>query len=152
MSREYTEQQIKNALKQSGGHPGKARQQIIAKTYEDHKLLLGLTQGHLTGIVSLWVNRVITKMAKEPEPVPEEPETLDMEPDTFGKAILSAMQDGKGSEFGLEAGAPRAGKKQASKSHIDTMKFLAQQSKTAQTAKDAEAQEDSAETKDDHSE
>lgn len=132
MSREYAEQLIKNALKRAGGHPGKARQEIIAKTYEDHKLLLGLTQGHLTGIVSLWVNRVITKMAKEPDPVPEKPTGLDMEEDTFGKAILSAMQGSDAGEFGLETGASRSGKRQASKSHIDTMKFLAQQSKTAQ--------------------
>ena len=129
MSREYAEEQIRKALQETGGHPGKTRQKIIGQAMQDHKLLLGLTQGHLTGVVSLWVNRVITKLSRKPDPVPEQPEPLDMAENTFGKAILEAMEKGSGTTFGLEGGVSSGRRKAASKKHMDTMRFIARQSR-----------------------
>ena len=126
MSREYTEKQIRAALKKAQGNPARAQQHVIAQAMQDPKLLLGLTQGHLTGIVSLWINRVITKMNREPEVVPDEPELLDMTPASFGKEILSAMEKGDVAKFGEESSAPMPGRKKASRNHIDAIHKLAQ--------------------------
>ena len=65
MSREYAEKRIKDALKQARGNATKARQQIIAWTNEDPKLLQALAQPHLTGIVAHAINRVIYKQETE---------------------------------------------------------------------------------------
>ena len=127
MSREYVEERIRAALKATNGHPLKAQQRIIAEVSQDHRLLLGLTQGHLSGIVALWVNRILSRTqrgAAEPPP-PETPKTLDMAPETFGKEILQALQ-GKGTPmFGQETYAARPGHKQASQAHINAIKSMA---------------------------
>ncbi len=50
MSRDYAESRIREALKLTKGNPTKARQQVIAWAVEDQRLLLGLTQPHLTAL------------------------------------------------------------------------------------------------------
>lgn len=126
MSREYVEERIRAALKAAKGHPLKARQRIIAEAAQDQRLLMGLTQGHLTGIVALWVNRVVKKPLPEEEtPPPAFPETLDMAPNTFGKEILQALESGRASTFGQELYGARPGRKQASQAHINAIKAMA---------------------------
>ena len=125
MSQEYVEGRIKEALKQSKGNPTKARQKVIAWTVEDPKLLLALARPHLTGIVAHAINRVIYRKSEEQQPVPESPEVLDMEPETFGKEILSALQSDNTPRFGLEHNAPSAKRVKASKSHIEAMRQIA---------------------------
>lgn len=49
----------------------KAQQKIIAEAMQDHRLLLSLTQGHLTGIAALWINRVVTRQGDDDFSVPE---------------------------------------------------------------------------------
>lgn len=139
MSREYAEGRIKEALKLSKGNPTKARQRVIAWTFEDPKLLQALARPHLTGIVAHAVNRVIyQKDLDEPE-TPEVPEALDMAPETFGKEILSALQNTDTPMFGQESYAPRAPRGQASKSHIDAIKHIASKS-TPPTRKQDDAE------------
>ena len=129
MSREYAEGRIREALKQSKGNPTKARQRIIAWTYEDPKLLQALAQPHLTGIVAHAVSRVIYKQ-ELPEPeAPEMPASLDMEPETFGQEILAALQSNDTAMFGMEQNAPQPRRGQASKSHIEAIKKIAGKSK-----------------------
>ena len=59
MSLEYAERRIIKALEAAKGNPTRARQQIIAWSHDDPKLLLALARPHLTGIVAHAVNRVI---------------------------------------------------------------------------------------------
>lgn len=129
MSREYAESRIREALKQSRGNATKARQQVIAWSYEDPRLLLALSQPHLTGIVAHAVNRVIEhpEGALVDEDVPPTPQTLDMAPNTFGREILRALSGAGTAIFGHESGSPAlAGRrKKASQSHIDAMKKIA---------------------------
>lgn len=131
MSREYAEQRIREALKLAKGNPTKARQQIIAWTYEDTKLLQALSRPHLTGIVAHAVNRVIhhQHMEEEAQPIPEAPQPLNMPPETFGAEILRALQNEGTAKFGREAAAPVPRRKQASQSHIDAMKAMASKKK-----------------------
>lgn len=128
MSREYAEKRIREALKQAKGNPTKARQQIIAWTFEDSKLLQALAQPHLTGIVAHAVNRVIHHQGIEEEQgheIPAAPQPLDMTPQTFGQEIFQALQSSNTAQFGREGTAPPIKRKQASQSHIDAMKRIA---------------------------
>ncbi|MCB9988815.1 MAG: hypothetical protein H6868_05700 [Rhodospirillales bacterium] len=127
MSREYVEERIRAALKATKGHPLKAQQRIIAEVAQDHRLLLGLTQGHLTGIVALWVNRILSRPQRDAAdaPPPAAPKSLDMAPETFGKEILQALQGKATPQFGQESYAARPGHKQASQAHINAIKSMA---------------------------
>lgn len=129
MSREYAESRIQEALKLSKGNPTKARQRIIAWTFEDPKLLQALARPHLSGIVAHAVSRVIYKQELEPQEVPDEPEALDLPPETFGAEILAALQSGNTARFGQEGNAPQTRRGQASKSHIEALKKIASKGK-----------------------
>ncbi|HEY8191361.1 MAG TPA: hypothetical protein VIG74_02965 [Alphaproteobacteria bacterium] len=131
MNREYAEQRIREALKLAKGNPTKARQQIIAWTYEDTKLLQALSRPHLTGIVAHAVNRVIhhEHMEEHAPEIPEVPQPLNMPPETFGAEILRALQNESTTKFGRETAAPAPRRKQASQSHIDAMKAMASKKK-----------------------
>lgn len=132
MSREYVENRIKEALKLSKGNPTKARQQIIAWTFEDTKLLHGLARPHLTGIVAHAVNRVIyhQHMEEDAPEIPETPQPVNMEPATFGAQILKALQSENTATFGRESAAPLPPRrKQASQSHIEALKAMASKKK-----------------------
>ena len=130
MSREYAEERIRKALESCKGHTLKTQQKIIAEAMQDHRLLLSLTQGHLTGIVALWVNRVITKQHAEEPIVPDIPEAMDMAPESFGKEILHIMQSQNTAMFGTESSAPPVSKKQASQRHIDALRQIASKKNT----------------------
>lgn len=131
MSREYAEKRIKDALKQARGNATKARQQIIAWTNEDPKLLQALAQPHLTGIVAHAINRVVYKQEAEElhDDAPETPRGLDMPPDTFGREILKALASDNTAMFGRDTGAAPVGRRQASQSHIDALKQIASKGK-----------------------
>ena len=133
MSREYAENRIKDALKQAEGNPTKARQQVIAWTYEDTKLLHALAFPHLTGIVAHAVNRVIHRLdieeGQKDEVLPEMPEALDMAPGTFGEEILRALDDTHSVLFGREGAGTPLRRKKASQSHIDALKQIASKSR-----------------------
>lgn len=131
MSREYAESRIKEALKLAKGNPARARQQVIAWTYEDTKLLHALARPHLTGIVAHAVNRVIhhQNMEEEAPEVPEKPQPLNMDAGTFGAQILKALQSDTTAQFGRENAAPAPRRKQASQSHIDALKAMASKGK-----------------------
>ena len=131
MSREYAEKRIREALELCKGNPTRARQQVIAWTFEDPKLLQALAQPHLTGIVAHAVGRVIN-MGDEDEGetgAPEMPRALDMTPDTFGKEILSILQSQNTATFGREGAAPPVRRKQASQRHVDALKQIAKKNK-----------------------
>lgn len=125
MSREYAESRIREALKLSKGNPTRARQRIIAWTFEDPKLLQALARPHLSGIVAHAIARVVHKQELDDPETPDMPEALDMEPETFGKEILAALQSRNTATFGQENSVPPARRPQASKSHIDALKHIA---------------------------
>ena len=131
MSREYAENRIREALKLSKGNPTKARQQIIAWTFEDTKLLHALARPHLTGIVAHAVNRVIYHQhtEEEAEEIPETPQPINLEPATFGAQILKALQSENTATFGREQAAAPVRRKQASQSHIEALKAMASKKK-----------------------
>ena len=133
MSRDYAESRIREALRLSRGNPTKARAQIIAWAGEDQRLLMGLAQPHLTGIVAHAVNRVIylqsMEETAEQEPIPARPQPLNMPPDTFGRQILSALSSGSTAVFGQDRGVTSHPKK-ASQSHIDAIKQMASKNST----------------------
>jgi len=127
MSREYAEDRIREALKLAKGNATKARQQIIAWTATDARLLQALAKPHLTGIVAHAIDRVIYHQATgdESEEIPATPRPLNMEPDTFGKEILKALQSSDTARFGQEGAVPSTKRPKASQSHIDAMKKIA---------------------------
>lgn len=130
MSREYAEKRIREALRLAKGNATKARQQIVAWTNDDPKLLMALTKPHLTGIVAHAINRVLTRMesgADEPEEIPETPTTLNMPPETFGQEIMQILKNSHTVTFGHESssGAPAGHRGQASQRHIDALNKIA---------------------------
>ena len=91
MSREYADKRIREALRLAKGNVTKARQQIMAWTNEDPKLLQALTKPHLTGIAAHAINRVVSSMESgmdETDEVPDIPAPLNMPPETFGQEIM----------------------------------------------------------------
>ncbi len=128
MSREYAESRIREALKLAKGNPTKARQRVIAWTFEDPKLLQALARPHLSGIVAHAINRAISRQDLEEVEAPDEPEKLNMAPETFGAEILAALQSGNTARFGQEGNAPQGRRGQASKSHIEALKKIASKS------------------------
>ena len=126
MSLEYAERRIIEALEAAKGNPTRARQQIIAWSHDDPKLLLALARPHLTGIVAHAVNRVIYRQnLQADDTVSENPQKLDMAPETFGQAILNSLQSNDTPRFGHEGSAAPVGRRKASKSHIEALKRMA---------------------------
>lgn len=133
MSREYAERRIREALSLHKGNATRTRQQVMAWTYEDPKLLQALAQPHLTGIIAHAVNRVIHANPLDDEPVEqvlaEQPQRLDMDPETFGQEILKALSSSSTAVFGRESSGAPTGRKKASKSHIDALRMMAERKK-----------------------
>lgn len=131
MSRDYAESRIREALRLTKGNPTKARQQVIAWAVDDQRLLLGLTQPHLTGVVAHAINRVIYRegLEQEMEEVAPTPKSLDMGPETFGKQIMNALSGRNTQIFGMDNTGPAPHPTKASQSHIDALKKLAKNSK-----------------------
>lgn len=131
MAREYVFNRIKEALRLHNGNAVKARQQIIAWTYEDAKLLHSLTRPHLTGIVAYAIDRYQRKALDDKQPTRKSFEDdLDKQPgENFGKEMLRSMVQGKPDVFGEEPLGISRGKSQASKKHEDIMRLLASKNK-----------------------
>lgn len=131
MSREYVEECIRAALKETKGHAHKAQQKIIAEAAQDQRLLLSLTRGHLTGIVALWINRILTKSEAVEDDPQDEPEHIDLSTDEFGREILKALQDSDTAMFGIEDNVARQPRKKASQNHIDALRLIARKGKSS---------------------
>ena len=132
MSMEYAEKRIEEALKQAGGHAGRARQQIVAWCYEDAKLLHALTKPHLNGIVAYNVERVQSgrHVAAKEAPTPSVPDMPDMRDEELGMEILRAVAARDAVVFGAEnTGLPQMRKGKASKQHMDAIRLIASKSK-----------------------
>ena len=125
MSREYAEDRIREALRQSGGNLSLAKQQIMAWTYEDTKLLQALARPHLNGIVAYQVERVASGRAEIEKRQPEaaaRPATSD---ESFGMDILRAVAASGAQIFGQEVYTNAVRKGRASKQHIDAIHRIA---------------------------
>lgn len=125
---DYVENKIKQALKLTRGHAGKARQQVIAWTYEDNKLLHALARPHLTGIVAHAIGRVMNQK-DEPEPIPE-PVIEQDGGEEFGMEILKSIAGDKSAHFGMESAAPPIKRSSASQRHIDAIQAMISKSKS----------------------
>ncbi len=132
MSREYAERRIREALKLTNGNATKARQQIIAWTYDDSKLLHALTMPHMTGIVAHAIGRVLS-MGEEAEipPIPDvkSVNASDADSKAFGMEILKAIALGHPTQFGQESASVPIKKQAASQQHIDAIKQMVSKSK-----------------------
>lgn len=128
MFKEYVENKIRDALKKNGGNALKARQQIIAWTYEDAKLLHALTRPHLNGIVAYQVERILSGRAEAEHNIPAK--SSKMKTDSFGMEILKAVSGGEAAVFGQETGQLKRSP-EASKHHVDAIMKIASVQKSA---------------------
>lgn len=129
-NKDYVFNRIKEAMTIHKGNTAKARQQIIAWTYEDAKLLHALSRPHLTGIVAYAVDRFQRNILETPSPSNKFESVLDRpSDDDFGKEMLRSMVTGRPEIFGEEPSGAGLGRSQASKRHQDIMKFLASQNR-----------------------
>lgn len=132
MSWDYVERKVKEALQITRGNPMRARQQLIAWTYEDSKLLYELTKPHMTGIVGHAIAHVEKKEQEEKAGVKKKaPMTSIREQDIngeFGLELLKALAGGGSPQFGVESNMAPTGKSQASQKHVDTLKKIAKKS------------------------
>lgn len=137
MSLEYAQGRIEEALRLNKGNTTKARQQVIAWTYDDPKLLMALSRPHLTGIVAHAINRVIQnqKLHDEQDVIPETPEGIEMAPATFGQEIMNSLKSSNTPMFGFEGNVPPVSRRKASKSHVENLKRI--------STRRADGQEDS---------
>lgn len=124
MSREYVTTKIKEALKIHKGNAAQARQQIMSWAMQDPKLLRGLANPHMTGIVAHAVNHVLYgKGVEELTAVP--PDMASGEKDeSFGMDILRAIAEGETAQFGLENTGRPVGKRAASDKHVDAIRKM----------------------------
>lgn len=134
MSQSYVDTKIEEALKIHKGNAARARQQVITWAATDPALLLGLTKGHLNGIVAYAIAKTQQKQAA-PTYIRQTPQTakrIDMAPESFGKDLLNALSGRDSVRFGMEgaSGRPVSRRTQASESHIATIKSLASRKST----------------------
>lgn len=137
MSLEYAERRIKEALRQSGGNKTRARQQVIAWTYEDAKLLQALTKHHLSGITAYHIERVSagrTVVTPVSKPVKGKARTSRTSKKTtsdsqknFGRELLEAVAGSEAAVFGLEGYMPGGKRRKSSKRHEEAIRRLAAQ-------------------------
>lgn len=135
MSREYAERRIKDALRQANGNVTRARQQIIAWTYEDAKLLHELVKPHINGIVAYQLERMIAAEDEGEQGAQEQAVVKKVvaaggsaKPNEFGIELLKAVASSNPTMFGQEiyTNTPKRGK--ASKQHMDALRQLASKS------------------------
>lgn len=134
MSLEYAENRIKEALKLTGGNHVKARQQIIAWTFEDPKLLHALAKPHLSGIVAYNIERVASGRAeaartskaeaKQNQDAPKTAANEKTQDEQFGLEILKAVA-GSPQIFGLEDPGASSKSARVSQSHLDAIRAIA---------------------------
>lgn len=130
MSREYAEGRIKEALKKTNGNAVRARQQVIAWTYEDPKLLHALTKAHLSGIVAYNIERILagrgTAEAVEQQPSGNaQSKASPKKEENFGEELLRAVAGNSGAQFGLESYSSGGNSRtKVSKNHIDAINAL----------------------------
>lgn len=134
MSLDYVERRIQEALRLTNGNTTLARQQVVAWTYEDSKLLHELAKPHLSGIVAYHIERVASgrsMKAKAPPKSPVKKAAPKQSRDEFGLEILKALVGSENRVFGLEsAGSPGSRKRgQASITHVDAIRRMAAKSK-----------------------
>lgn len=130
MSLEYAQTRIKEALRLAKGNKTKARQQIIAWTYEDPKLLHELTKNHLTGIVAYHLERVAAGKAepqKKAVPKAKKPAQKKKE-DAFGMEILKAVASSDSQMFGFTE--PGGSRRQVSQNHMNAIRQMAARAKS----------------------
>lgn len=135
-SRLYIENRIREALKKSRGNKNLARQQLIAWTYEDTKLLHALTRPHLDGIISYNIDRLLSgrgaaaggeEGGATPRAPQKKPQTAPRsgKADDFGMELLRAVAAGDAAIFGQESANPPAKRGQASSRHVDALMKMA---------------------------
>jgi hypothetical protein len=135
---DYAESRIKEALRINKGNATRARQQVIAWTFEDAKLLHALTQHYLGAIVAYHMERVTSgRSEKSKAPPPKKPKTPapKLKGDKFGMEILKAVADSHAEVFGLESPSAARKRGQASQQHIDALTQMASKSKTKPASK-----------------
>lgn len=128
MSKEYAEERIREALKETGGNATLARQLVTAWAHEDARLLFALTRPHLSGIVAYQVDRVASGRADAGKAEPEALRTEPSEDERFGRDVLKAVAENDRDIFGLEEqGRPRK-RGGVSQNHIDAIRLMAARS------------------------
>lgn len=126
MGRDYVENRIREALRLTGGNEAKAKRQLLAWLYEDHKLLLELTQPHLNGIIAYALMRSKNEDAQVAPAIKAATQNKAKAQEAdFGESMLRSFVSGNSARFGYEGSAAPVRRKTASQSHIDTMHMLA---------------------------
>jgi len=130
MTLNYTENRIKEALRLSNGNTAKAKKQIFAWLYEDHKLLLDITRPHLNGIVAYALSRALSRLSKTDEELLEEQaaeaKSSVGRKQSMGKDILRGFASKDAVQFGQESDSGRPLKrKAASQNHVDVIHMMA---------------------------
>lgn len=122
MSKEYTEQKIREAITSSGGNIARARKQVMAMALSDHELLSGLTRPHLDGIIAYQVERISSGRSELEKRHPEAPKPKAEE--NFGMELLRAVAGSDAAIFGQQnpLGSRKSG---ASRQHIDAIHKIA---------------------------
>ena len=131
MSRTYSTDKIKEALKTARGNATTAQQLIIAQALQDPRLLTELVKPHMKGIVAHAVNHVrneksapniVKSSAKKTGG--EAKATATPEKENFGLDLLKSIANGDTAEFGQEAYARPVQKRSASQGHIDAIQAM----------------------------
>ncbi|MCB1681360.1 MAG: hypothetical protein H6858_00750 [Rhodospirillales bacterium] len=142
-SRQYLENRIREALKKSKGNKHLARQQIIAWTYEDSKLLHALTRPHLDGIIAYHIDRMLSGRAvdKTGTEAPANakksaPASKLQKGEDFGMELLRAVVARDAVVFGQDSGAGPSKRKQTSKQHVDALMKMASSVETTKSKTD----------------
>ena len=133
MSRTYSTDKIKEALKTARGNATTAQQLIIAQALQDPKLLTELVKPHMKGIVAHAVNHVRNEK-DEPEIVKSSAKkaakssTAKPDKENFGLDLLKSIANGDTAQFGQESFSRPIQKRAASQGHIDAIQEMIKKS------------------------
>ena len=133
MSQRYTEKRVAEALNQAKGNTARARALLIEWAQQDSRLLQGLTEKHLDGIVAYHVKRVLERAkggkrseegrrANSPVKPRRAPKRSVQSRNTaFGMDVLKAVVENGDRVFGLESYAAPVRQGQVSQRHINAI-------------------------------
>lgn len=121
MNWSYAESRIRAAVEEAEGNTLEAKRLILEWTEKDPKLLKGLTEHHINGIITHAIGYVTRE-----KPEPDRIVLTGGEP---GIGLVQGMVEGRGDAFGRppEGNTPRPGK--ASERHVEAIHTLASSKK-----------------------
>lgn len=130
MSWAYAESRVRAAVDEADGNALETKRLLLEWIEKDHKLLHGLVEPHLNGIITHAIGYVTREKP--------EGDRVVLSPDQPGIGLVQGVVDGRGDTFGRpsDGNVPKPGK--ASERHVEAIHILAAGAKSKKKTRSEE--------------